>query len=210
MFRHTALFLLRDDTDPAQLQLMLRGLAFLRMECPTVVAGDYGEDLFGGSRAAGSYDVALHLDFADAQAYASYVAHPAHVEVSNLNASLSVTSRTARIDWVYEGEPRTRRGAVRHCALFTFAPWADVTARAGTLEAARGLAATRGVASIAVGPNGGEDPRASDWLLDMVFDDEQAAQTVLAGADYAATMALVDAATLPAQHAAVTHRMRGG
>jgi len=98
MLRHTALFLHRDTISEDQKLAMLRGLAFLRMECAGVRAGDYGQDLFGGSsplravppwkrtprwRArregpSSNYDVALHLDFDDEAAMARYLADDAH------------------------------------------------------------------------------------------------------------------------------------
>jgi hypothetical protein len=44
------MWLLRDTTTPELEADMLAGLAYLRMECLMVRAGDYGADLFGGSR----------------------------------------------------------------------------------------------------------------------------------------------------------------
>ena len=49
MLRHTAFFLFREDITPAQHLAMLKGLAYMRFECRSVVALDYGSDLFGGS-----------------------------------------------------------------------------------------------------------------------------------------------------------------
>ena len=48
--RHSVLWILRDTTTPAQQVEMLKGLAYLCMECRDVRAGDYGSDLFGGTK----------------------------------------------------------------------------------------------------------------------------------------------------------------
>ena len=53
MLRHTAFFLFREDITPAQHLAMLKGLAYMRFECRSVVALDYGTDLFGGSDRCG-------------------------------------------------------------------------------------------------------------------------------------------------------------
>src|SRR4051812_10961915 len=83
MLRHTAFFIHRAETTADDRFEMLKGLGFLQSECEGPVAGDYGEDVFGGSvrmrdikpwdrqpRWRGptegppaNYDVALHLDF---------------------------------------------------------------------------------------------------------------------------------------------------
>jgi|GEM_PF-904404 len=173
MLRHTALFLHRDTISEDQKLAMLRGLAFLRMECAGVRAGDYGQDLFGGSsplravppwkrtprwRArregpSSNYDVALHLDFDDEAAMARYLADDAHRAVARFNASVNVPELTARIDWRYDGVPLVRRGLVRHTAMFVWAGEADAAGRSRALAAARSLADAPGVASAVTGLN---------------------------------------------------------
>jgi hypothetical protein len=209
MRRHSAIFLLREATTSEQRLAMLRGLAFLRMECATVVAGDYGEALDTRSPAQGAYDVALHLDFADAVDYAAYVADPTHVAVSAFNASLSVAPRTARIDWDYDGPPPNRRGGIRHCVLFTWALDADPGAREHALAAARRLAEAPTVESLVIGADVGEDPRAADWALDVQMPDVDSARSLLASDVYAQAMDTIAAATRPEETARITHLMRG-
>lgn len=173
MLRHTALFLHRDTISEDQKLAMLRGLAFLRMECAAVRAGDYGQDLFGGSspllavppwkrtprwraRREGppsNYDVALHLDFDDEAAVARYLTDDAHRAVARFNASVNVPELTARIDWRYDGVPLVRRGLVRHTAMFVWAGEADAAARSRALAAARSLADAPGVVSAVTGLN---------------------------------------------------------
>src|SRR5579872_1261883 len=50
VLRHSVLWMLRETTSPELRLEMLEGLAFLGTECPMVRHGDYGEDIFGGSR----------------------------------------------------------------------------------------------------------------------------------------------------------------
>ena len=177
MLRHTALFLHRDTISEDQKLAMRRGLAFLRMECAGVRAGDYGEDLFGGSspllavppwkrtprwraRREGppcNYDAALHLDFDDEAAMRLSLADGAGRAVARFNASVNVPELTARVDWRYDGEPLVRRGLVRHSALFVWAGEADAAARSRALAAARSLADAPGVAAAAVGENAAFD-----------------------------------------------------
>src|SRR5215472_10797027 len=119
MLRHTALFLHRDTISEDQKLAMMRGLAFVRMECAGIRAGDYGPDLFGGSspllavppwkraprwraRREGppsNYDAALHLDFDGEREMAAYFADEVHRSVRAFNVSVNVPELTARIDW---------------------------------------------------------------------------------------------------------------
>jgi hypothetical protein len=203
VLRHTALFRLRETTTRQQREAMLRGLASLLEECPTVRGGDYGTALpiepFAGTR-----DVALHLDFDDADGYEAYVAHPAHVAVSGFNRSLSVDGTTTRVDWRYEGPARLSASRVRHCEAFV---WARAPDR-DTLAAATALSGADGVLSALAVPDSGGDPRAADWILDVELPDEEAARAFLGGAAYA-EFAHVAAATVDSERTArITHLQR--
>ncbi len=198
MFRHTALFLLRETTTPEQQDEMLRGLESLFEECPTVRGGDYGSAL---RDTGGTCDVALHLDFDDPDGYRAYVAHPAHVEVSAFNASLSVEGSTARIDWRYDGPPRVNPDGVRHCEAFTWSGGADLS----VLAAAEALSATEGVLSAVAVVDSGDDPRASDWILDVELADEGAARAFLTGDVYHEFSNAVAASVEVSGTARVTH-----
>ena len=207
MLRHTALFLLGETTGE-QREAMLRGLASLLEECPSVRAGDYGDRLFA-SPAPGAYDVALHLDFDDAAGYEAYVAHPAHAAVAGYNASLSVAGSTVRVDWRYDGPPRVRRGRVRHCEVFVWAGAPEEGTRATALAAARALAGADGVLSAVVAEDSGDDRRAADWILDVELADEPAARAFLAGAAYGDAAATVARAVDERRTARITHLERG-
>jgi hypothetical protein len=190
VFRHTALFLLRETT-PDERRTMLQGLASLLTDCVTVVGGDFGVRL-EGPRKAGDYDVALHLDFEDPEGYEAYVRHPVHVEVSSFNASLSVEGTTQRLDWRYEGPPRVSPGLVRHCELFTGKPEERLLA---------GLESAEGVVSALAVADSGSDPRASDWILDVELQDVEAARDLLAVDGYRE----LDLAVGPRRTARITH-----
>jgi hypothetical protein len=229
VLRHTAFFIHRDTITEQQKLAMLRGLAFLRMECAGVRAGDYGPDLLGGSsrllavppwrrtprwrgRREGPpshYDVALHLDFDDETGMALYLADEAHRAVSRFNASVNVPELTARVDWRYEGAPLIRRGLVRHTAMFVWADDAPDTGRSRALDAASGLAKAPGVVSAAIGENVGTHAANFDWIVDVQIQDPAAARELVDGPLYAEAMALIAPATKYEWTARVTHVMRG-
>jgi hypothetical protein len=229
MLRHTALFLHRDTITDAKRLAMLRGLASLRMECAGVRAGDYGQDLFGGSspllavppwkrtprwraRREGppsNYDVALHLDFDDETGLEQYLADGRCAAAARFNASVNVPELTARIDWRYDGVPLIRRGLVRHTALFVWMDEADTEARSRALAVARGLAGAPGVQAAATGENTGGPTANFDWVLDIQTSDPEAARSLLGGPEYAGAMEVIKQATKYEWTARVTHLMRG-
>src|SRR5882672_4277638 len=125
VLRHTALFLHRDTTTPEQHLAMLKGLAYMRFECRSVSALDYGDDIFGGSARrrelkpwlrtpiwhaqqeghASNHDVALHLDFDGEAGFDAYNEDDTHGEVGAYNASVNLGEFTARINYWYDGPP---------------------------------------------------------------------------------------------------------
>lgn len=213
---------------------MLKGLAYVRLETPSVVAGDYGTDLFGGANVlretppykrrprwrnhlAGppcSYDVALHLDFVDLPGYEAYHAHPSHTDISAFNVTVAENELTARIEWEYEGSPQIKRGMVRHTAMFIWAEDADDAARQVALAAVKRLESAPGVESITTGrgiPLRGALQRTSDfdWILDVQLIDPAATLSLLNGDLYAGVMQEVAAVTKYEWTARLSHVMRG-
>lgn len=229
MLRHSVHFLYRDTIAPEQRIKVLRGLAYLGMECPSVSGGDYGPDLFGGSRPLldvppwkrtprwrprpegppSNFDVALHLDFEDAAAMAAYVAEHTHREIAAFNASVTVDEETARVDWEYDGPALSRRGLVRHSAMFVWSPGADAPTRARALDAVRQLAGAPGVVSVAAGENVGTATTNFDWILDVQLSDEAAAADFLAAGAYAEAIGVAASATKHEWTSRLTHLMRG-
>jgi hypothetical protein len=242
------MWLLRDTTTPAQQTDMLAGLAYLRMECLMVGTGDYGDDLFGGSRrhdeapprertpiwrrgrssggrrcpagggnsAAGqadgppsNFDVALHLDFENWAAYRGYSPDPAHQAASRFNGAVSWDELTARVDWYYDGDPPGRRGHVKHVAMFVWADGAGERAKRDALDAVRRLGDAPGVEAVTIGENVGQLVSDYDWIMDLQVPDREAAQRLLAGAEYARTMDTVAAVTKYEWTARMSHLMRG-
>ncbi len=228
MLRHSVIWLLRDTTTPQQRIEMLKGLAFLRMECPMVKAGDYGEDIFGGSRTLqevrpfdrtpiwrregdgppSNYDVALHLDFDDWDGHEEYSADQTHAHMSRFNEAASWDELTARVDWYYDGEPPTRHRHVKHVAMFVWADDANESARQRAIDAVQTLVEVPEVESVAVGHNVGTLQSDYDWIMDVQIPDRSSTERLLAGERYAAAMADVAAATKYEWTARLSHMMR--
>ena len=229
MLRHSILYLHRDSSPEDERSRMLRGLAYLGMEFSSVRAGDYGEDIAGGSqrlvdvppwtrpprfRARGqgppsNFDVALHLDFDDEAGLAAFEADVAQQVVDRFNASVTVDELTARVDWRYEGEVPNRRGHVRHCAMHVWRDGVDAGTRARVFDAVATLAATPGVESVALGESARARPSDYDWLLDLQFADAGTASAVLDGERFTELKDLIAQATKDEWTARVTHVMRG-
>ncbi|HLW46329.1 MAG TPA: hypothetical protein VKW09_00995 [bacterium] len=229
MLRHSVLWVLRDTTTPELQAEMLAGLAFLRMECLMVQGGDYGADLFGGSRRLeapsprertpvwrrgadgppSSYDVALHLDFDDWTAYQKYSPDPAHQAASRFNGSVAWDELTARVDWYFEGQAPTRRGHVKHVAMFVWADGVPESGRRRALEAVQRLGDAPGVEAVAIGQNAGKLVSDYDWIMDVQLPDRAATEQFLRGRHYAGAMADVAAATKFEWTARLSHVMRG-
>jgi hypothetical protein len=229
MLRHSVMWVLRDTTTPELQTEMLAGLAYLRMECLMVRAGDYGADLFGGSdrldavpprermpvwrRSAdgppSNYDVALHLDFDNRTAYQGYGPHPAHQAASRFNGSVAWDELTARVDWHYDGDPPTRRGHVKHVAMFVWADGAAEQTKQRAYDAVRRLGDGPGVEAVTIGQNVGKLVSDYDWIMDVQLPDRDATEQFLRGRWYAEAMAAVAAATKYEWTARLSHLMRG-
>ena len=229
MLRHTALFLHRDTITPDQQTDMLKGLAFMRFECAGVRALDYGNDLFGGSTPLRevqpwarrprwrdphegppcNYDTALHLDFDDKAGLDAYTNDEVHRQVASFNAGVSRGELTARVDWWYKGEPLTRRGGIRHIAMFVWNDEAGEAARRNALDAVRHLDTADGVESVAIGENVGTMSTDFDWIVDVQLSDRPAAESLLSGDHYQEAMRAVAPATRFEWTARLSHTMRG-
>jgi len=229
VLRHTALFLHRDTTTLEQSLAMLKGLSYLRFECRSVRALDFGPDLTGGSarrrelkpwqrtpvwRAqregpASPHDVALHLDFDDDAGFDAYNEDPAHAEVGAYNASINQGELTARINYWYEGPPAIAPGLVRHTALFLWKPGAGDAEKAAASDAAAALADAPGVERVTIGHNQPLLATDYDWIMDLQVTDAEGLRGLLGGDRYAAATAAVIPATQYEWTATVSHLMRG-
>ena len=230
MFRHTAFFLFRDDITPEKHLAMLKGLAYMRYECSSVVAIDYGTDLFGGSeilrtvkpwdrtprwraRTEGppcNYDVALQLDFVDAAGNAEYNDDDVHHEVGDYNASICRSELTARVDWEYDGDtPLNAPGQVRHSAMFVWADDADDDAKRAAQEAFRGLESAPDVGAVTIGQNVGDHSTDYDWIVDLQVASPEATKALTEGEAYAEAMRSVVPATKHEWTARLSHTMHG-
>ena len=229
MLRHTAFFLFRETITPEQHLWMLKGLAYMRFECKSVAALDYGSDLFGGSdvmretkpwdrtprwRAAevgppANYDVALMLDFEDKAGLDAYNDDGVHHEVGDYNASIAKPEMTARVDWNYDGDPLIAPGHVRHSEMFVWRDDADDSAKEAAMDQARRLGDAGEVEKVTVAPNVGPMATDFDWILDVQTADEKKAKSLLGGDLYAEVMKAVAPVTKYEWTARINHVMRG-
>ncbi len=229
VLRHTALFLHRDATTDEQHLAMLKGLAYLRFECPSVRALDFGPDVLGGSASrwgvkpwlrtpvwraqqegpASHHDVALHLDFDDDEGFDAYNSDGTHGEVGAYNASVNVGDLTARINYWYDGPPSIAPGHVRHCALFLWRPGATESGKSAATAAVEALSEAPEVERVTVGHNVPLLATDYDWLLDVHVRDRDAAESLVSGDNYKEAMAAVIPATQYEWTARISHVMRG-
>jgi hypothetical protein len=226
VIRHSVLWTLRETTTSELRREMLKGLAYLGTECPMVRHGDYGEDIFGGSRdlraeprtpmwrregmgPESDFDAALHLDFDDWDGHEAYGADETHTAASRFNESVSWDELTARVDWFYEGPAPTRRGHVRHVAMFVWADGIDDAGKREGLDAVEALAGLPEVEAVATGANVGVLQSDYDWILDVQVRDRPAAQRLLSGSAFVEAMETVAVLTKFEWTARVTHVMRG-
>jgi hypothetical protein len=229
VFRHTAFFMYREDTTPEQGVEMLKGLAYMRFECSTVVALDYGFDLFGGSAPlrttkpwdrtprwrAGevgppcNYDVALMLDFANRAGNDAYNDDQTHHDVAEYNASICRGELTARVDWEYDGDPLISPGHVRHSAMFLWADDATDEAKEEALSEVGTLESAPGVESLTIGRNAGKLATDFDWIVDIHVADKAAAKNLIEGDPYAEVMKKLIPVTKYEWTARMSHVMRG-
>lgn len=229
MLRHTAFFLSRDTITPEERLHMQKGLAYMRFECPSVRALDYGTDIFGGSshlkeikswqrtplwkaQTTGpvyNHDVALHLDFDDKAGLDAYNADDVHHEVGAYDAAVSFGEFTARVDYWYDGPPLIDRGAVRHTAMFLWDDDASDDAKRRANDAVQSLAAAPGVKRVTIGINVGPTTTDYDWILDVHVSDVDATRALLQGEAYKEAMAAVVPATKFEWTARLSHIMRG-
>jgi hypothetical protein len=230
VLRHTAFFIFRDTITPEQHLQMLKGLAYMRFECKSVVGLDYGSDLFDGSKVlrevkpwdrtplwhaaevgpAANFDVALMLDFKDKDGLDAYNDDDTHHEVGDYNASIARPELTARVDWNYDGEePLIEPGHVRHSAMFIWRDEADDSAKEEALEKVRALESASGVERVTIGKNIGPMKTDYDWLLDVQLPDADTAKALLEGEAYSEAMKAVAPATKYEWTARLSHEMRG-
>ncbi len=208
---------------------MLQRLAYLGTEPPMVRSGDYGADLFGGSEPlhrvppwertpvwrrtggdgpASNFDLALHLDFEDWDAFRAYVADPTHEAASKANEVAAFDEFTARVDWYYDGDmPPTRAGHVKHTAMFVWKDEVSEDERAAAIAAVESLTNVDGVERALVGHNAGKNATDYDWILDLELPDPDTTQAFLDGSAYREAMNNVAAATKYEWTARLSHVM---
>jgi hypothetical protein len=78
VLRHVVLFRWKPETRPEQLAALEQALAALPAQVPEIRRYVYGRD---ARLVEGNFDFAIVADFADAEAWRRYAAHPAHQEL---------------------------------------------------------------------------------------------------------------------------------
>jgi hypothetical protein len=156
-----------------------------------------------------NFDMALHLDFADWEAFQEYaVEDETHEEASRANEEENWDELTARCDWYYEGDaPPTHAGLVKHVAMFLWDEGASDGAKEEAIAAAEALAQADEVHAALTGENVGKSTTAYDWILDLRIPDQDAAGRLLESGEYERAMATIAVATRFEWTARMTHVM---
>jgi hypothetical protein len=226
VFRHTAFFLFRDDITPEKVLHMQKGLAYMRFECKSVKALDYGVDLFGGSKVRRdvkpfkrpprwdgeppcNYDIALMLDFENAAGNDAYNKDDVHHEVGDYNASICDPELTARVDWKYDGDFLINPGHIRHSAMFLWRDDATNRDKKDAQDAVRNLEGARAVEQVTIGQNNGKLTTDFDWIMDVQVRNKAAATALFKSKAYRDAMKAVAQVTKYEWTARLSHEMRG-
>jgi hypothetical protein len=205
---------------------MQKGLAYMRFECKSVKALDYGVDLFGGSQVRRkvkpfkrpprwdgeppcNYDIALMLDFENAAGNDAYNKDDVHHEVGDYNASICDPELTARVDWKYDGDFLINPGHVRHSAMFLWSDDATKRDKKEAQEAVQNLEGAKGVEQVTIGKNNGKLTTDFDWIMDVQVRNKSAANELIKSKAYKDAMKAVAPVTKFEWTARLTHEMRG-
>jgi len=93
MLRHIVLARWKPEATDAQKQAVRDALAALPSQISEIVAFRFGDDV---RRKANSYDLGAVVDFADREAFARYLAHPAHCAYADGPGKAAVASLASR------------------------------------------------------------------------------------------------------------------
>jgi hypothetical protein len=201
--RHTALFVWTDGVTDEQKLRAKEGVAYCWFGAD-VLTFDFGEDL---GLAPSRHGFALQHDHRDRVSWEAYNENEAHARAGAYLRSLTHPELAARVDWAYDG-PESRRGAVRHLALYR---WGE---RVGERERSEALAAVDGlrercpsVRALVTGIDLGWYPPNYDWIVEAQFDDVEGLRAFIEHPAQVEAAALVEAA---AERARVQYRMLSG
>jgi hypothetical protein len=204
--RHSALFAWADGTTEEQRVRVKDGVAYCYY-ASEVLALDFGEDLGLYPTAHG---FALMHDHRDRAAWEGYNENGAHARVGAFLKSITRPELAARVDWDYEGPP-SRRGAVRHLALYR---WLD-SAGEDERSAAHAVAAElprrcRTVSALHLGVDLGWYQTNYDWIVEAHFDDVDGLAAFMEHPAQQEAAAAIAAVTQSEITARVQHRMLAG
>src|SRR6266571_4261275 len=140
VIRRIVLWLWNEDAMPERRLRAKEGLAYIRY-AGHVDDLDFGEDLGTGLGPGRPFDLALLRDHVDRASWDTYVDDPHHFRVGNYIDTITRMELTARIDFLYGGPP-SRRGMIRHIALYRWRQGVGEPERARLRDALDGLRAT--------------------------------------------------------------------
>lgn len=203
--RHTALFVWAEGVTEESRIRAKDGVAYCYYGSE-VLALDFGEDL---GLAPTRHGFALQHDHRDREDWEAYNANAAHHRAGAFLRSITVPELAARVDWAYGGPP-SRRGAVRHLALYRWdgAAGADarLEAQAASAELERRCPTVR---AFEIGDDLGWYPPNYDWIVEAHFDDVEGLAAFMEHPAQQEAAGLVARST-EAGVARVQHRMLAG
>jgi hypothetical protein len=206
MIRHTVLFVLTDDATEDQVLRAKEGMAYCYY-ASEVLTLDLGEDL---GLAPTRFKLALFHDHRDRAAWDKYNENDTHHRVGEWIKAMTQPGEAARVDWVYEG-PESRRGAVRHTALYRWAEGIGDDRKAEVRSQLAALSsAVPSIRALMVGDDLGWYPPNYDWIVEAHFDDVDGLREFTEHPAQRAMAAVLEEASQPRGIAQFQHRMLAG
>jgi hypothetical protein len=205
VIRHTVLFVYSDDVTEEQRIRAKEGMASC-FYASQVLALDYGEDL---GLAPTAYRLCLVHDHHDRIAWDDYNKNDTHHRVGEYIKAMTKPDLAARVDWPYEGPP-SRRGRIRHTALYRWREGIEKKEQEAVREALVGLRSLPSIVALEYGDDVGWYPPNLDWIEEGHFEDVDAMRAFFDDPARREVEGLIAAATVGEVTAQVQHRMLAG
>jgi hypothetical protein len=207
VIRHSVFFVWNDAATDAERLRVREQLAYVSYAA-VIQALDFGEDLGIGSPS--NFGLALSHDHLDRAAWDAYNEEPTHHRVGEHIKTLTDPPRAARVDWIYDG-PRSRRGLIRHSAMYFWRDGVTDDQKAGVFYRLMKLRTeVPSVRLLAFAEDLGWYPPNYHWIVEAHFDDVEGAQAFLKHPAQRDAAALIDEVTQAERTAAIQHRMMAG
>lgn len=185
------------------------GLAYIRYG-GLVDDLDYGEDLGIDVGPGEVSDLVLLRDHRDRASWDAYVHDPHHKRVGDAIDAITEVDRTARIDYHYNGPP-SRRGLIRHVALYHWRTPPDGAGRQRLLDALKQVPLqTPAPTGLAYGEDLGLGTGHADWAVELYAGSVEAVRTHLSAPAMQAVDAALAAWIDPGRTSRIQHWMLSG